>query len=352
VPFIQGIELSGLTYDEVVAPIIARRYHNLAYAAALIGHGSEVLGFDTEMSTDHEWGPRMLLLLGEDDSPLVGEICEVLGRDLPASFLGRAMCPVAPIYARDVGPYIGVGTVGQFVRHHLDFDITQPPDVADWMTLPSQKLLELTAGAVYHDGTGELTTLRQQLAYYPHDVWLYLLAAGWQRLSQEEHLMPRAGYVGDELGSAVIGSRLVRDVMSLCFLMEKRYAPYPKWFGTAFSQLGCANAMSPLLWDAQQAATWREREASLASAYELLARMHNSLGLTEPMTETVSSFHERPFRVMNSERFADTIRATIKDPAVAKIASRRLIGSIDQFSDSTDMRSWPYWRQTLRRLYL
>jgi hypothetical protein len=46
--------------------------------------------------------------------------------------------------------------------------------------------------------------------------------------------MPRAGFVGDELGSALIGSRLVRDIMNLCFLLEKQYAPYPKWFGTAF----------------------------------------------------------------------------------------------------------------------
>jgi hypothetical protein len=35
--------------------------------------------------------------------------------------------------------------------------------------------------------------------------------------------MGRAGYVGDELGAALIGSRLVRDMMRLCFLMERQY---------------------------------------------------------------------------------------------------------------------------------
>ena len=67
-----------------------------------------------------------------------------------------------------------------------------------------------------------------------------MMASGWQRIGQEEHLTPHAGSVGDELGSALIGSRLVRDIMSLCFLMEKRYAPYAKWFGTAFLRLECA----------------------------------------------------------------------------------------------------------------
>ena len=108
----------------------------------------------------------------------------------------------------------------------------------------------MTAGAVYFDNVGELTRFRETLAWYPQDVWLYLMASIWDRIGQEEHLMPRAGFVGDELGSALIGSRLVRDIMSLCFLMEKQYAPYPKWFGSAFKKLACAEELSPILWSA------------------------------------------------------------------------------------------------------
>ena len=67
------------------------------------------------------------------------------------------------------------------------------------------------------------------------------------RLNQEEHLMGRAGMVGDEIGSAVIGARLVRDLMHLCFLMERKYAPYPKWFGTAFARLACEAELCPVL---------------------------------------------------------------------------------------------------------
>jgi hypothetical protein len=198
---------------------------------------------------------------------------------------------------------------------------------------------------------GELTALREQLAWYPHDVWLYLLAVGWQRIGQEEHLMPRAGYAGDELGAALMGSRLARDVMSLCFLMEKQYAPYPKWFGTAFKQLDCAQALSPALWRAQRARTWQEREAALCKAFEFLARAHNALGITEELPETVSSFHDRPFKVIHGETFAQAICAQITDPEVERIASRRLIGSLDQWSDSTDLRSDASWRSILRGLY-
>ena len=43
--------------------------------------------------------------------------------------------------------------------------------------------------------------------------------------------------MGDELGSAVLGARLVESAMRLAFLMERTYAPYVKWFGTAFARL-------------------------------------------------------------------------------------------------------------------
>src|ERR1043166_2983448 len=84
----------------------------------------------------------------------------------------------------------------------------------------SKKLRTVTSGVIYCDGIS-LQGDRERFQYYPHEVWLYLLAAGWQRIGQEEHLMGRAGIVGDEIGSALIGARLIRDLMRLCFLMEK-----------------------------------------------------------------------------------------------------------------------------------
>ena len=39
---------------------------------------------------------------------------------------------------------------------------------------------------MFHDGAGELTRTRARLAWYPRDVWLYLLACQWQRIGQEE----------------------------------------------------------------------------------------------------------------------------------------------------------------------
>ncbi len=134
--------------------------------------------------------------------------------------------------------------------------------------------------------------------------------------------------------------------------MEKQYAPYPKWFGTAFQRLDCAPALSPWLRRAQTAETWQEREDQLVPAYMYMAERHNALGLTPPLpTETVP-FYTRPFRVIHlAGGFAGALADQIRDPVVKQIASRRRIGSIDQFSDSTDLLSDACWRKMLRRLY-
>ena len=109
--------------------------------------------------------------------------------------------------------------------------------------------------------------------------------------------------------------------------------------------------MRPLLWQAQIAPTWRERETALSAAYTSIAQLHNALQITAPLDAATRSFHGRPFQIIGGERFATAIRECIVDPDVQHIAARRLIGNIDQWSDSTDLRGDAVWRPALRQLY-
>lgn len=340
-PFLPGLELSRRFYEKAVRPLLDEFSANLPYAAALIGPGSEILGFDTAMSMDHDWGARLFILLRDEETELRTAISNLLSQRLPETFLGfpvhvpdpqnrlrtRFLLPVpeGPVQHRVI-PI----TLRAFVHSQLSYDLDQPPQVADWLTFPAHSLGEITAGALYYDGVGELTALRNRLRWYPQDVWLYLLASGWERIGEEEHLMPRAGFVGDEPGSALIGSRLVRDIMNLCFLLEKQYAPYAKWFGSAFKRLRCAPDLQPVLWQAQQAPTWREREAALVQAYEYLVRLHNTLDIGQKLPETATHFYTRPFRVIQGSQIAEALIAHISDPEVRRIAERGLIGNLNQ----------------------
>src|SRR5438132_1479394 len=87
--FIPGLELCRLFYTEAVKPILDASFPDLHYSSALIGSGSEVLGFDTEMSSDHHWGPRLMLFLNEVDYGLYRDaIDEALRCNLPVKFRG------------------------------------------------------------------------------------------------------------------------------------------------------------------------------------------------------------------------------------------------------------------------
>lgn len=358
-----GLALSAAFFAELVQPILAAEFPGLVYGAGLLGTGSEVLGFDDEMSRDHDWGPRVDLFVDEDASPeLRHRIDEALRNGLPTEFRGYPVSFTPPnpddngtrlLDARTSGPVdhkIAIQTISEFVRSYLGLDLAQPIAPCEWLTLPEQKLRTIASGPIFHDGVG-LHALQQRWRRYPDDVWRYLLASGWTRIGQEEHLMGRAGIVGDEIGSALIGARLVRDLMRLCFLMERVYAPYAKWFGSAFQQLACAAELSPHMSAALAARSWSEREAHLVRCYELVAAQHNALGITEPLPTTAQRFFNRPLHVIAQHGFADAIAAGITDADVRRLLDRSLIGSIDQFSDSTDLVSDPRWRPVLKGLY-
>ena len=296
--------------------------------------GSEVLGFDDEMSTDHDWKPCALVFLTEEDEPRHGaEVREKLQRELPLTFAGH------PIHYE-------VHTVRGYVRQQLELDIDRDSEPRDWLTLPEHGLRMFTSGVVFHDDVG-LQAARDRLAYYPHDVWLYLLIGRWWRVHPEMNLVGRAGSAGDELGSSLIGSRLVSDLMRLAFLMERQYAPYSKWFGTAFSRLACGAELTPVLRNVGRAEAWQVREAALMTAYERLALMHNALGLTAPVTTEVVQMWDRPFKVAWAD-IPDLLLPLIQDPAVVSIAQRWPVGPVDQFREL----NWaPKNRPLLLRLF-
>lgn len=361
--FIKGLDLSRRYFFEVVKPILDTHDKELNYAAGLIGEGSEVLGYDDGMSSDHDWGPSVYIFLLDSDAHLLPTIHEILRHDLPHSFMGYSTnfitapedpnVKVMAITTRGaVNHRVHVVTISDYFEAKLNWQPDQVPDVIDWLTFPSQVLRSITSGAVHHDGIGDLTSIRATLAWYPDDVWLYLMAAQWARIGQEEHLMHRAGYVGDDLGASIIASRLVEGFMRLCFLIEKEYAPYPKWFGTAFMHLDSYAEIIPHLLKIQQTQTWENRQDAYSELVTVMLHKHNQLGITEHVSERPRRFHNRPFLVADGEGLASTIRGHITDKNVQVLFQLPdPLGNIDQISDETKLLANPQWRDKLRQLY-
>jgi hypothetical protein len=305
------------------------------------------------------WGPRLLLFLLPADLPRQTEIYEALRHGLPVTFRGYSTHFTPPDAADGgtrlnqpralgpVDPLIFFHSLETFWQDELGLSPFADPSPAAWLTLQEHRLLSVTAGAVYHDDLG-LEAPRARFAYYPTDVWRYLLAAQWELIGQEEAFVGRTAQVGDELGSRMVAARLVERLVRLCFLMERRYAPYSKWLGSAFQRLSCAPQMGPLLEGALAAPAYPEREHFLASAYRAAAEMHNALGLTDPLdarTRTYSGWHalrggtetlalddphnSRPHQVIFAGRFVQALAETIADPNVRALADG--FGSVNQF---------------------
>ncbi|MCU7728660.1 DUF4037 domain-containing protein [Actinoplanes sp. KI2] len=294
-----GIEISRRYYLESVAPGLA----GVPHAAALLGAGSEVLGYDDDVSPDHDFGERVQVFYPDRE------------------------------------------TVGDFFTAGLGVDPLAGMSVADWLLTPTQILAGLTRGAVFHDPEGELARRRAALAWYPADVWRYALAAGWLKVGQEEAFVARAGSTGDDLGSRILAGRLVRELMRIAFLVERRWAPYGKWFGKGFGELKLAAELGPPLRGALGAETWREREDMICTAGSLLAAATNELGLCPAVDPAPRRFYTRDIRVLDGHRFTVAMIAEISDPVLLGIVERvgrrngipRAAGTIDQAVDSTDV---------------
>jgi len=109
--FVPGIELARAFYEEVAAGIV----DDVPHSAALLGYGSDVLGFDTERSADHGWGPR-LQVFTDDPAPLAGR----MDAELPDRFRGW---PVR--YGWDDRPvehHVEVSALHDWLDKQLGFD--------------------------------------------------------------------------------------------------------------------------------------------------------------------------------------------------------------------------------------
>lgn len=326
--FRQAAEVANGFHAEVIAPLVG----DVDYAAGLLGWGSDVLGYDTARSTDHGWGPRLVVLV---DAGEVERVRKAVDDGLPDEYAGYPVRFGWDSY--EPRHHVTVATLGDWLREQLGFDASQGIGVDDWLGTPQQKLLGVVAGRVYADD-GRLARVRDALAWYPDQIWRWTLACQWSRIAQEEAFVQRTHEVGDELGSHVVAARLVRDLMRLALLQARTYAPYSKWLGTAFAQLGHPDGLDVALGAAVAAESYTDREQALVTAYELVARRHNALGITDELDPAPRPYFDRPAQVLQAERFAEACLATVTDDAVSR---HGLIGAIDQFADNTDVLSNP-----------
>ncbi|MDY6935293.1 MAG: DUF4037 domain-containing protein [Spirochaetota bacterium] len=238
----KGLELAEKYFYNNGLPMIQNAFsqHSERIAGGLVGDGSECFGFDDAISRDHDWGPSFCLWLTMEDYNAIGGILQKEYDNLPKSIEGYESRKTS-----DWGQgRVGVFEIGQFYANFIGID-NIPSNLDDWISLPEQSLAACTNGKVFYDPLGEFSRFRSKLLeFYPDDVRLKKMASRCMTIAQSgQYNLERSIKRNEYFAAQYAETKFCADVMSLIFLINKRYTPFYKWVHRALKQLPILGAV-------------------------------------------------------------------------------------------------------------
>lgn len=358
-PFIKGLDLCRGFFFDIAKPVLDNAFPALRYSAGLIGYGSDVLGYDDEVSRDHMWGPRFYLFIRPQDMADKQLIFNTLCEALPYQYQGYSVNFTEPdpndngvrhakyIDCGKVNPLIFIQTFDEFLVERIgtaDLPSLRP---LDWLAFSEHRLLSLVSGTMFIDNLNLMDKI-SPLKYYPPDVKAYLIASNWNIIASEQAFVKRCGSYGDEIGSLLICARIAERLMRLCFLYKDTYAPYSKWLGTAFDRLPVDNEIKRLINLSLHTPSLSLRENSLVQAQALVADLHNASSLTKYIKYEIESYFGRDIKVIFADKLAQAMSEKLKGTVFENLP---LIGSLSQVGGLSDISDDCHYRERILRLY-
>lgn len=219
-----GLNLSRLYYEQFGKKMLEEKFSNyIQYMAiGLCGYGSECLGYDDEISRDHDFGPGFCIWLPRK---VYDEVYSNLQKEynaLPDEFMG---------FKRNVSKH-GDQRVGVFCIDDFFMSILQiyPQTIEDWLKVDENSLLACTNGTIFEDHLGIVTKLRNDLAYYPKEAWLKKLAEAIAMMAQSgQYNYARCLKRKDSIAAYLTLNTFIDNTLSVIYLLNKKYKPYYKW---------------------------------------------------------------------------------------------------------------------------
>ena len=232
----KGLDLAEAYYHAYGAQMIASQFGSCAQriAAGFVGPGSECFGFDDDISRDHDWGPGFCIWLAAGDYAQFGESLQKAYQALPATFMGFSPRRVSP----GEESRTGVGEISAFYKTYTGLDHV-PASLSEWLSIPESSLATCTNGKIFKDPLGEFCRWRKALLdFYPEDVRLKKMASRCFTIAQAgQYNFERCLRRKDFFAVRYSETKFCADVISLVFLMNKRYAPFYKWMHRAVAEL-------------------------------------------------------------------------------------------------------------------
>lgn len=160
--------------------------------------------------------------------------------------------------------------------------------------------------------------------------------------------MKRCSECGDEIGSKLICARIAERLMRVCFLCTNTYAPYSKWFGTAFNHPDIDDVIKCTIKKALSADTPIERKDKLVRAQALVADIHNKSRLTFFVENKIENYFGRDIKVIFADKLVDATVNSLKNTPFKNVP---LIGSFSQFGGLSSFSDEKQFYGRIAKLY-
>lgn len=237
----KGLELSRAYFEAYGDSLFIGLPSEVRYRAAvgLAGPGSECLGFDDELSHDHDFGPGFCVWLPRDLYRAWGAELQRRYDLLPRTFAGftRRETELA-------GQRVGVFETEAFFRTFTGLDHV-PNTPKEWIVIPEQFLATATSGEVFSDPSGTMVALRSYyLRFYPEPVIRQKVAANFASMAQSgQYNLPRSQRRGDAFAADAARTEFLASFVAVIHLLRRVYAPFYKWSLRSLSERANAPAV-------------------------------------------------------------------------------------------------------------
>ena len=283
----KGIELSKRYYEEFGQKMLDEKFcdEKSKLCAGLVGSGSECLGFDDEISRDHDFEPCFCIFI-PDESTLDRQTAFRLEREyakLPKEYLGFNRQPLSAVG----GNRHGVIRLGEFLKEKLGNERGEL-SAYELLTLPEQYLCEVTGGEIFFDGSGVFTAIREKLKYLPEDIRRKKIASNLLIMAQSgQYNYMRCLRHNEPAAAQLAAIEFVKSAMHTVFLLNKTYMPYYKWTYRALRAL--------------------PKMSELGETFDFLLTSQNDADTAEIKYDTIESVSMMIIEELQAQKLTDAI---------------------------------------------
>ncbi len=221
---IKGLELCKRYYETYGKKMIDEKFseYKQYMAIGLFGMGSDCLGYDDDISMDHDFGPGFCIIIPDNIYQKIGKELQREYDNLPHQFMN-----IQRIQSNHGQNRVGVFSINQMFGQFLQFI---PHTLQEWLYSDENGLLACTNGEIFDDHYGKVTQIRETLKYYPEDIRIKKIVRAISKMAQSgQYNYSRCMQRGDIVAAVLALNEFIDQTLSCIYLLNKKYKPYYKW---------------------------------------------------------------------------------------------------------------------------